>query len=97
MIRSYDEKRDFLRMAVNAEAHYRLAEGGQLRRATVRDLSARGMLLEVDEAHDADTRLAVVVPPGKAGTEPLVAEGRVLRCEPGGEGYRVALVIERLA
>ena len=64
--------------------------------ATVCDLSATGMLLEVREALAPDTRLAVVVPPGRPGTEPLVSEVRVLRCDAVDDGYRVAVAIEHM-
>ncbi|MDQ3625491.1 MAG: PilZ domain-containing protein [Verrucomicrobiota bacterium] len=62
---------------------------------TLRDLSLGGLSAISDVPVNAGERLAVFFPPQGA-TRGWDAAGRVIRCQPSGMGYRVALEFEQL-
>ena len=94
---AYDEKRDFIRMAVQCPARYRLPGAEVPAAALAEDLSGNGIALLTGEPIGPGTELRIEVLPGKAITPPLAAEARVVRCTPfEGNRYRVACSLERV-
>lgn len=77
----YIEKRDYIRMTVDCAARINL-DGIEPLSATVKDLSANGVLLVVDSKIPSGSIGSVSILPGKNITPPLSAEIEVIRCEP---------------
>ena len=78
----YLEKRDYMRMAVDCAANLNLSGSDESIPAIVKDLSATGVLLWVNQQFDAGMRGTVSILPGKNITPPLSAEIEIVRCEP---------------
>ncbi len=94
---AYEEKRGFIRMAVQCPAHYRLSGASATAPAVAEDLSGNGIALLTEQAITPGTGLRIEVLPAKSITPPLAAEARVVRCDPLGEGrYRIACALERV-
>ncbi len=83
--REYNEKRTYMRMNLDAPATVQLQDGTQ-KHCTCRDLSAVGMLLELDESLPMDTELTVHVPAFSNQFSPLDAVVRVTRVDGLDEG-----------
>lgn len=77
--REYTEKRSYMRMNMDAPATVEL--DGTRKHCTCRDLSAVGMLLELDEAVALETELHVHVPAFSNQFSPLDANVRVTRVD----------------
>ena len=93
----YSERRDFRRMTLDSPARYRLRGAKRPVSATAKNLSGGGVLLLTHEPLKPQSELALAISPGKTVTPPLSAYGKVLRCEPVGEGsYEVACRITRV-
>jgi hypothetical protein len=93
----YSEKRDFLRMTVECPGRYRSPGADQTQAALVRNLSATGVSLVVDQAVAPEVELALEIMPGKNITPPLAAYVKVLRCDPAEDGrYTLACSVLRI-
>jgi hypothetical protein len=93
----YAEKRNFLRMAVDCPARFRIAGSDALSAAIVKNLSSSGMLILAEREIDPGTQLAVEIMPGKTITPPLSAEARVVRSHPTDTGdFNIACSFERI-
>lgn len=94
--RDYLEKRSFMRMSMEAPAVIHLADGEQKSCLCI-DLSAVGMLIEVDETLPIGSRFAVHLPALTGQFAPLDAEVLVLRVEEmGPKRFQIGLEIERI-
>ncbi|MGD2117942.1 MAG: PilZ domain-containing protein [Chromatiales bacterium] len=78
----YMEKRDYMRMAVDCAANLRLSGADENLPAIVKDLSATGVLVWIDQEIEAGTSGTISILPGKNITPPLSAEIEIIRCEP---------------
>ncbi len=82
MDHNYDEKRDFQRMAIECvmtyccEADSRSGEGG------VKNLSAKGFLLELEDEFEPKSELLVKLTPVNSITPPMEARASVIRSIP---------------
>lgn len=91
--RSYAEKRDFIRMAVDCPVQYTLLGETEVYWGTARDLSGGGLLLETDTAWPLGTVLWLKLVPGAARIPPLEAEGEVVRVDPREGGFNLGISI----
>jgi hypothetical protein len=85
--RDYSEKRDFIRMTVDAKVTLKIA--GQAVPAVCRDLSSTGMQLEATVALKAGDKLSVHLPSEHATLRDLNADVEVVRVEDLGDGRQV--------
>ena len=93
--RTYDEKRDFYRMAVDCEVSYQVKGTSQAGRGVCRNLSAGGVLMEVGDPLEPGCGVEIRIEPQSSITGALEALAQVIRCEPAatGTGYSVAATI----
>lgn len=86
------ERRDFYRMAVDAEVAYRGMDGVHAGSGRCRNLSARGVLFHCDEALPVGSQWELTVASATPEVAPLKARIEVIRSEPlgDGSGYEVA-------
>lgn len=78
--RNYSEKRDFIRMPINAAAVIKLPDEPEERRCVCRDLSAAGMLLEISREVALGTRFKITLPSHSNEFQSLEAHVTVTRC-----------------
>lgn len=81
---AYDDKRNFYRMMVNSPCQIELLDKNTTKALTAicRDISATGMLLELDsQSLEAGTLLQVTVDSNNDQIPSLVAKAKVVRCE----------------
>lgn len=78
----YEDKRNFFRMLVNAEAQLVIldSEAGRKIDGVCRDLSASGMSIEIDEPLEVTTEVKVRIDASNNSVPPLDALARVVRC-----------------
>lgn len=85
----YSEKRDFIRLAVDCDVYYQ-SEGGQERSGQGHDLSAGGVMFEVEQEFPVGTRLQVRIHPRNNLTPPLETTVEVLRLDATAPGKFLA-------
>jgi len=83
--RSYDEKRDFIRMKVDTEIILNLTNSDKRVSGYCKDLSGTGMLIEVDEAVAEGETCKTTLPSNNDAFPSLEATIKVLRCTQAGE------------
>ena len=94
MLRSFDEKRDFIRMGVTCTVCFRLEQGGEWCEGQAHDLSASGLKVSCDKGVPTGSRLEISVAPLTSLTPPLEALVEVVRSEAGDDGcYELGLKI----
>ncbi|MDE3272718.1 PilZ domain-containing protein [Pseudoalteromonas sp. SSM20] len=78
----YEDKRNFFRMLVNAEAQLVIldSEAGRKIDGVCRDLSASGMSIEIDEPLEVATEVKVRIDASNNSVPSLDALARVVRC-----------------
>ena len=99
MHRDYTEKRQFIRMQINSPAQYRTQDESDFTPCTCLDLSANGMLIEIEHPIELDTPLMITMPASNAHFSPLCADVYVIRCDPPNEDsdyYRIGLAIAKM-
>ncbi|MGV6858942.1 MAG: PilZ domain-containing protein [bacterium] len=95
------EKRDYPRMILESSARYTEEGATQPIETTIKDLSSSGMLLVNRTPIDIDACIQVTITPLIEVTPPLIADVKVLRCDPleAGPGeppsYAIACLVER--
>lgn len=96
--RSYEEKRDFIRMKVDTIVSFTRADSKERYEGRCRNLSGAGMLLETDKKLSVGDRLSVVVPSEGPGFSPLDASVEVVRVDPIPDmhKYLVGVVIHKM-
>ncbi len=78
--RHYTEKRDYMRMPVNTPATIMLTDTDNQIDCTCRNLSAAGMLLEVNQEFKPGSSFQVLISTDREGYEPFNAIVKVSRC-----------------
>ncbi len=78
--RTYDEKRDFIRMKVDTEVVLTLDGENRNVKGYCRDLSGTGMLIEVEEAIAEGSQCKTTLPSNNEAFPSLDATVKVLRC-----------------
>lgn len=86
--RDYEEKRDFIRMQLDCQAQCTDQRTGEQFMGYARDLSGKGLCLELDRSLPPGTLLEVRIEPQKAVVPPLHAVVEVVRIEPDMSGAR---------
>jgi hypothetical protein len=91
------EKRDFYRMVVDGDVRYRVEGESQVSSGSVKNLSNSGLLMVSDRDVSPGTKMTIAIIPGHAITPPLLADARVIRCDPSdSDRYNIACTIERI-
>lgn len=88
-MRDFSEKRDFIRMKVNAEVDVSVLGDDRKIRGICRDLSGTGMLLEVAEPITVGSELNASLPSNNDSFPAFDTKVRVIRCEPLDNGNRL--------
>jgi len=95
--REYSEKRDFIRMTMNAQAQVYLDGDPQPLSGQCSDLSATGMSLSLDRPVPENTELRVVIQSPNEQFQSLDARAIVIRSVAGDDGrYFLGLEIKNL-
>ncbi|GMQ87357.1 MAG: PilZ domain-containing protein [Gammaproteobacteria bacterium] len=89
--RSYEEKRDFIRVAVECDVDLQHADNGKHFQGCGRNLSACGVLFHTDEPLRPGDRLEMHIESSQARTSVLDASIEVVRVEPAGDGLSYAV------
>lgn len=82
MDHDYSEKRDFQRMAIECVMTYRCETDERAGEGSVKNLSAKGFLLEVSDEFEAKAQLLVKLTPVNSITPPMEAQASVIRSIP---------------
>lgn len=94
LARTYQEKRDFIRMQVSAPAVLTLADG-RIYELTCLDLSSSGLQLQHFEPIPVNTSGRLTVSSGGGYTTPLEAQVTVCRIQQNGaDEYRIGVMID---
>ncbi len=99
VMNSFDDKRDFYRMMLNAEVVVTIIddEVNSQTTATCRDLSATGMALEMEHPLEMSTHVRVKVDSASSQVQSLDVSGRVVRIEEeSADCYLVGITIEEI-
>ncbi len=94
--REYEEKRNFIRMKVEAPVHITLTEGNRTLQGVCRNLSGAGMLAEVTEQLSLGSVVLVHIPPADNKTVSFRAEGVVARVDELEQGYMLGININQV-
>ena len=98
MPREYDEKRDFVRVAVDSKIAYGIVDDDSAHEGKLKNLSGRGMMFIADTELEKDTLVDVRVEPENELTPPLRARVKVVRVlkQRHGDGYEIGAVIQSM-
>lgn len=94
--RDYDEKRDFIRMRMNAQAHIFVDGEAAPLNALCQDFSAVGMSLIMDKPLPIGSVIRVVIESPNEQLSSLDAQAEVVRCDAEGSQYRHGVEIRGL-
>ena len=84
--RTYDEKRDFIRMKVDTEITLSLDNNDKHVKGVCRDLSGTGMLIEVTEEVSEGSTCKTTLPSSNDAFPALDASIKIIRCSEISEG-----------
>ena len=84
-MRSWGEKRDFIRMAVEAPIQVTDEAAGSTIQGICKDLSGTGLSIEIGESIASGTELRVYLASPNPGLPSFDAQVRVVRCTPADE------------
>ncbi|MDX1343128.1 MAG: PilZ domain-containing protein [Reinekea sp.] len=94
--RDYEEKRNYIRMTMNASATLSIKDGDAID-VTCIDLSATGMSIRANRAVSKGTSVHVNIQSPNEQFRSMDADAVVLRCEPHDNGdYELGLEIEAI-
>ena len=96
--RSYDEKRNFIRMKVDTMVTFTRADGKERYEGRCRNLSGAGMLLETQKKLEIGERIRVTIPSEDPDFAPLEAIVEVVRVipQPDLHKFRLGVVIRQI-
>lgn len=93
----YDEKRDYIRMDVDCDITYKLADSETLKSGRCTSLSGAGVSFIAESAYDAGLAMEVNILPKNAVTPSMTAFIEVVRSIPQDDGsFEVAASIKSL-
>lgn len=81
LMRDYSEKRDFIRMKIDAEVVLEAEGSGKKYTGKCKDLSGTGMLIELPEALNAGDTFSTSLPSNNPAFPPFNTVVKVLRCQ----------------
>ena len=82
----YDEKRNFMRMTMNCDISFKLAESDQQHQGHCTTLSHTGISFIADHSLETGKSLEINVSPENAITPPMTAFIEIVRCSKRQEG-----------
>lgn len=96
--RTYEEKRDFIRMTLNASAKLTVKDSGEQINVTCIDLSAGGMSIQASQPIAVESIIHVNIESPNEQFKSMAADGRVLRCQELSVGqYDLGIAIESIS
>lgn len=95
-MRDYAEKRDFIRMQVNAKIDLKIYPTGESKTAVCKDLSGMGMLLQLDAPLAIDTEVETALPSNSPDFPTFRTTARVVRCDQAEGAYLIGLAIVKI-
>lgn len=96
IMRDYAEKRDFIRMQVNATIELKILASGETTDAICKDLSGTGMLLKLREPLDVGTEVETALPSNSPEFPTFKTTARVVRNDKADDTYLVGLEIIKI-
>lgn len=94
---SYSEKREFMRLFINAPLSYHIQGETDWREGVGKDLSATGMAFLVDHDVPVDTLIDIRLKPGTEITPALEAVVKVLRVTETDDGqFELSTIIDKI-
>ncbi|PPD50496.1 MAG: pilus assembly protein PilZ [Methylobacter sp.] len=93
----YDEKRNYIRMEIDCEVTYRLANSDELHRGHCSSISGAGVSFTANQAFDAGKAMEINVLTKNALTPPMTAFIEVVRSSQNEDGsYEIAASIKSI-
>lgn len=93
----YDEKRDYIRMDVDCDITYKLANSETTKTGKCTSLSGAGVSFISESAYDVGLAMEINVLPKNSVTPPMTAFIEVVRCIPHADGsFEIAASIKSL-
>ena len=93
----YSEKRDFIRMFINAPISYSASGSGEWQKGIGKDLSATGIAFVTHESYNDGDLIEIKLKPETTVTPPLEATVKVVRCSASEDGgYELSTIIEKI-
>jgi len=93
----HDEKRDYVRIPLDCEINYRLADGQQIKTGRCKNLSAAGLSFITDQPFDLGLAMEVSIAPKTAFSLPMNAFIELVRCIKLENGdYEIAATIKSI-
>lgn len=93
----YDEKRNYIRMEIDCDITYRLADSDELHQGHCSSLSGAGVSFITDRSFDSGKAMEVNIIPRNAITPPMTAFIEVVRSTQQDDGrYEVAATIKSI-
>lgn len=94
---AYDEKRDYIRMDVDCEISYKLADSGPVKTGRCTSLSGAGISFIADSSYKAGLAMEINIIPQNTSTPPMTAFIEVVRSTPSkGTSFEIAASIKSL-
>lgn len=96
--RSYQEKRDFIRMRIDADINFLIEGKTERYSGRCKNISGAGILIETDKKLEVGTVLEVVVPSESTEIDNLEASVEVIRVEaqPNSHSFLLGTVIKKI-
>jgi hypothetical protein len=93
----YDEKRDYIRMDVDCEITYKMADSDDTKTGHCTSLSGAGVSFITECAYDSGLAMEIKVLPKNSVTPPMTAFIEIVRSIPqGDDSFEVAATIKSL-
>ncbi len=96
-MQDYDEKRDYIRMDVDCDVTYKLADSDEVKTGRCTSLSGAGVSFIAESTYNIGLAMEINVLPQNSITPPMTAFIEIVRCIPHKDGsYEVAASIKSL-
>lgn len=96
IMRDYAEKRDFIRMQVNARIELKILSTGSSISAVCKDLSGMGMQVVLEQDLEVGTEVQTALPSNSPDFPTFKTTARVVRTEQHEDGYLAGLEIIKI-
>ncbi|MEY4720094.1 MAG: hypothetical protein RL563_2712 [Pseudomonadota bacterium] len=94
---THDEKRNYIRMNVDCDIHYRAADSQQTKIGKCITLSGAGVSFVADTPFEAGSAMEISITPKSSITPPMTAYIEVVRCEAIDDNqYEIAASIQSI-
>ncbi|MDD2759330.1 MAG: PilZ domain-containing protein [Methylomonas sp.] len=94
---THDERRDYIRMDVNCDITYKLADSTDLKTGVCTTLSGAGISFIADQAFEPGLAMEVSIIPKTSITPPMTAYIEVVRCTArDAQDYEIAATIKSI-